>query len=201
MAGRVLLHLRLQWPGFWQTEGKRWAKDADKFTNPSGQLKSAVSQIVAPGDSDEQKARKIYAAVMKLDNTRFTRAKSEAERKARSSKTSKTPRMSGSSRAVPTTRSRSSMLPWPGRPVSRPGRCSGRPQPRHFDTSFLSLNQLDDYIAIVSLGDKEIYLDPGRRCALSAPCTGSIRWPPDSASRTRDRSRNNSRCYLQGRGQ
>jgi hypothetical protein len=33
---------------FWDSEGKRWAKDAEHFTNPSGQLKNAVSQMVAP---------------------------------------------------------------------------------------------------------------------------------------------------------
>ena len=45
---------------FWQGEGKRWAKDAEKFSNPSKPLQQAASGIVAPSDSDEQKARKLY---------------------------------------------------------------------------------------------------------------------------------------------
>ena len=48
---------------------------------PRKALKDAVAQIVAPADTDEQKARKIYDEVMKLDNTDFTREKTKAERK------------------------------------------------------------------------------------------------------------------------
>ncbi|MGA2809469.1 MAG: DUF3857 and transglutaminase domain-containing protein, partial [Terracidiphilus sp.] len=66
---------------FWQTEGKRWSKEAEEFSKPTGTLKKAAAEMVASGDSDEQKAAKIYAAVMKLDNSDFTRKKSDAERK------------------------------------------------------------------------------------------------------------------------
>src|ERR1700676_3685678 len=58
---------------FWQSEGKRWAKESNHFAEPTKTLKEAASQIAAPGDTDEQKARKIYDAVMKLNNTSFTR--------------------------------------------------------------------------------------------------------------------------------
>ena len=66
---------------FWQKEGKRWAKETDRFADPSKALKEAVTKIVNPGDTDEQKARKIYGEVMKLDITRFQREKSAAELK------------------------------------------------------------------------------------------------------------------------
>ena len=61
--------------------GKRWAKETDHFASPSKTLKEAVAKIVTPADTDEQKARKLYAEVMKLDNTDFTREKSSAELK------------------------------------------------------------------------------------------------------------------------
>ncbi len=66
---------------FWQKEGKRWAKETDRFADPSKTLKDAVAKIVSPTDTDEQKARKLYDEVMKLDNTDFTREKSSAELK------------------------------------------------------------------------------------------------------------------------
>ena len=40
---------------FWQSEGKRWAKEADHFAEPTNTLKQAAAQIVAAGDTDEQR--------------------------------------------------------------------------------------------------------------------------------------------------
>jgi Domain of Unknown Function with PDB structure (DUF3857)/Transglutaminase-like superfamily len=158
---------------FWDSEGKRWAKDAERFTNQSGALKSAVSEIVSPGDTDEQKARKIYAAVMKVDNTRFARTKSEAERKAEKLKTIKNAedvwkQQSGSDDEIAllyVALARAAGLKvWPMEVVNRSRAI--------FDPRFLSTGQLDDYIAVVELGGKEIYLDPGQKM-----CTfGALYW-------------------------
>jgi hypothetical protein len=155
---------------FWDSEGKHWAKDAERFTNPSGALKSAVSQIVAPTDTDEQKARKIYAAVMKLENTRFAHKKSEAERKAEKLKVIKDAedvwkQQSGSDDDIAllyVALARAAGLKvWPMQVVDRSRAI--------FDVSFLSANQLDDYIAIVELGGKDVYLDPGQKmCPFGA---------------------------------
>ena len=49
-------------PQFWMDEGKRWAKDTDRFANPKA-LQQAAAEIVSPSDSEDQKARKLYAAV------------------------------------------------------------------------------------------------------------------------------------------
>jgi hypothetical protein len=46
---------------FWESEGKRWAKETGRFTNPNGQVKKTVEGIVVPSDSEEQKARKIVS--------------------------------------------------------------------------------------------------------------------------------------------
>jgi hypothetical protein len=164
---------------FWDSEGKRWAKDAEHFTNPSGQLKNAASQIVSPADSDEQKARKIYAAVIKLDNTRFTRRKSEAERKAGKLKAIKDAedvwkQQSGSDDEITllyVALARAAGLKvWPMQVTDR-GRAI-------FDPRFLSVSQLDDYIAIVEIGGKEVYIDPGQRmCPF-----GTLNWKHALAS-------------------
>ncbi|MGA2169766.1 MAG: DUF3857 domain-containing protein [Terracidiphilus sp.] len=164
---------------FWDSEGKRWAKEAEHFTNPSGQLKNAASQIVSPADSDEQRARKIYAAVMKLDNTRFTRRKSEAERKAEKLKVIKDAedvwkQQSGSDDEITllyVALARAAGLKvWPMQVTDR-GRAI-------FDPRFLSVSQLDDYIAIVEIDGKEVYVDPGQRmCPF-----GTLNWKHALAS-------------------
>ena len=149
---------------FWDSEGKRWAKDAEHFTNPSEQLKNAVAQMVAPADSDEQKARKIYAVVMKLENTRFTRRKSEAERKAEKLKAIKDAddvwkQQSGSDDEIAllyvALARAAGLKAWPMQVTDRSRAI--------FDPRFMSVGQLDDYIAIVELGGKEVYLDPGQK--------------------------------------
>lgn len=149
---------------FWDSEGKSWAKNAEHFTNPSNQLKQAVAQIVAPSDTEEQKARKIYAAVMKLDNTRFSRTKSEAERKAEKLKPIKGAedvwkQQSGSDDDMAllfVALGRAAGLKvWPMEVVDR--------SRAFLDVRNLRSGQLDDYIAVVELGGKDIFLDPGQK--------------------------------------
>jgi hypothetical protein len=149
---------------FWESEGKVWAKNAEHFTNPSNQLKQAVSQLVAPSDTEEQKARKIYAAVMKLDNTRFSRTKSEAERKAEKLKPVKGAedvwkQQSGSDDDIAllfVALGRAAGLKvWPMEVVDR--------SKAFLDVRNLRSGQLDDYIAVVELGGKDVFLDPGQK--------------------------------------
>jgi len=66
---------------WWKNACKEWAEWVKDFTKPTGKIKDVTASIVAPDDSEEMKAQKIYAAVMKLENTAFTREKSKAERK------------------------------------------------------------------------------------------------------------------------
>ncbi len=160
---------------FWRNQGKRWVKETDRFADPGKSLKNAVAELVSPGDSDEQKARKLYAAVMKLDNTDFTRQKSSAERKTEKLKAIKNAedvwtQKSGSSDDLAllfVALARAAGLHvYPIQVVNRDRAV--------FDPSYLTLSQLDDYIAVVVLNGKDVYLDPGQRCALSGCFTGSI---------------------------
>jgi hypothetical protein len=149
---------------FWEAEGKHWAKEADKFAEPSNALREAVAQIVAPADTEEQKARKIYDAVQKLENTDFTREKSEAERKKEKIKQIKNAEgvwneKTGSSDQlallyVALARA-AGLQAYPMQVVNR--------NRAIFDGNYLSTYQLDDYLAIVKIGDKEVYLDPGQK--------------------------------------
>jgi hypothetical protein len=164
---------------FWASEGKRWSKEAEGFSKPTGPLKKAAAELVAPGDSDEQKAAKIYAAVMKLENTDFTRKKSEAERKKDKLKAIHNAedvwkQQSGSSDDIAllyVALARAAGLKvWPMQVVNR--------NRAILDPSYLSINQLDDYIAIVELSGKEVYLDPGQKmCSF-----GLLHWKHTIAS-------------------
>ena len=149
---------------FWQKEGKRWAKETDHFANPSKGLKEAVSKIVSPADTDEQKARKLYEEVMKLENTDFTREKSSAERKAEKLKQIKDAedvlnQKSGSSDNLAllfVALARAAGLHvYPMQVVNR--------NRALFDPNYLSLSQLDDYIAVVNINGKDVMLDPGEK--------------------------------------
>ena len=149
---------------FWQKEGNRWQKETDHFANPSKTLKEAVATIIAPTDSEEQKARKIYAEVMKLENTDFTREKSKAERKTEKLKEVKDAedvwkQKSGSSDDIAllyiALARAAGLHVYPMQVVNR--------NRALFDNTYLSTSQLDDYLAIVVIGGKEVYLDPGQK--------------------------------------
>ena len=149
---------------FWQKESKRWAKETDRFADPSKTLKDAVAKIVSPTDTDEQKARKLYDEVMKLDNTDFTREKSSAELKNEKLK------QIHNAEDVWTQKSGTSddltllfvaMARAAGLHVN-PMQVVNRDR-AVFDQSYLSLSQLDDYIVVMPLNGKDIYLDPGQK--------------------------------------
>lgn len=149
---------------FWQDAGKRWEKSVQEFIHPTGAVKQAAAEIVSPQDTDDQKALKIYTAVMKLDNTDFGRKKSEAERKKE--------KIRAIRRAEDVWKDRSGsgdditllyvalaraagLKAWPVQVVNRDRAI--------FDNNYLSLDQLDDYLADVNVNGKDIYLDPGQK--------------------------------------
>jgi len=164
MEGRVLLHLCPFRKGILGQRVQILGEKCRALLQSSNQLKQAVSGIVAPSDSDEQKARKIYAAVMKLDNTRFSRTKSDAERKAEKLKPVKAAedvwkQQSGTDDDMAllfVALGRAAGLKvWPMEVVDR--------SKAFFDPLYLTAGQLDDYIAILDLSGKETFLDPGQK--------------------------------------
>lgn len=149
---------------FWKNQGKYWSQMHNKFIGPGPEVEAAVKELTSPNDTQDQKLRKLYAAVMQLENTDFTREHTNAEEKADSGKPIRSTddvweRKRGSSDqlsdlfvamaraagmkayvAAVTNRDRNVFLP-----------------------SYLSLGQLDDDLAIVNVDGKEQYFDPGSR--------------------------------------
>jgi hypothetical protein len=149
---------------FWQDAGKFWNKEAEHFAGSTKTLQQAASGIVASGDTELQKATKIYEAVMNLDNTSFSREKSEAERKKEKLRDIRDAedvwkQKSGSANElallyVALARS-AGLRAYPMEVVDRTRAI--------FDPTYLSSYQLDDYIAIVVIDGKEVFLDPGQK--------------------------------------
>jgi hypothetical protein len=149
---------------FWLEGTRDWSIDLNHYAEPSGVLKQAASQLVAFGDSDLDKAKKLYKAVQALDNTDFSRTKSKAERKqlkfhnvkhAQDTWTQK----SGSSDEIALlylALARAAGLSADAMMVVNRDKAE-------FDPGYLSLNQFTDLIVVLTIDGNEITLDPGQK--------------------------------------
>ena len=149
---------------FWATSGKDWTKDCDRFAEVSSGLRSAVGQIIAAGDTDEVKARKLYAAVQALENTDYTRKKSETEMKALKLKEVKHAedvwkQKSGSSDEIAllylAMLRAAGLKAYPVQVVNRDRAI--------FDSSYMSMRQFDDVLVDLTVGTERMLLDPGEK--------------------------------------
>jgi hypothetical protein len=149
---------------FWQSMGNSWSKGVQEFTDPSKEFRRVVNGMVAPGDSDMDKAKKLYKAVQTLENTDFSREKSNAERKALKLKSVKHAEdtwtlKSGSGAEI--TLLYLSMLRAAGlngfamRLVDRSGGT--------FAPGYMFFDQLDAMIVLLNIDGKDIVLDPGEK--------------------------------------
>lgn len=148
---------------FWEREGVDWSKDVNRFLGSSNQIKSALGEIIAPGDSDHQKLSKIYDAVMKLENTNFTREVTAQENRQAGLKTNTADEIWGQKRG--SAREITLLFVAMARAAGLRAyavRVTDREQ-NIFDVNFLNMQQLNNYIAIVALDGKEQFFDPGER--------------------------------------
>jgi hypothetical protein len=150
---------------YWDNELKRWSKQLDQYASQTSTIHDAANQITAGADTPEAKARKLYDAVQALNNTDFSRAKNEAERKQlhlkRELKKAQDvwSEKSGSGNdiaALYLALARAAGLQADGFKVA------DRNQ-RIFDPNYLGLNQLDSLLVVLHIDGKDIYLDPGEK--------------------------------------
>jgi len=149
---------------FWVKEGKNWSKARDKFIGPGHEVTAAVQQLVAPSDTQDQKLRKIYAAIMQMENTTYTRAQSVQEDKAHGLK-----EVHNTDDILERKRGNDDQLTELFVAMARAAGMKAyvaavtNRDTNLFIKNFLTLSQLDDYIAIVNVDGKEQYFDPGSR--------------------------------------
>jgi transglutaminase-like putative cysteine protease len=149
---------------YWKSEGKHWAKLTDKFIGSGSAVRAAVQELITPSDTQDQKLRKLYAAVMKLENTDFTREHTTSEEKSQGLKDVHNAddiltRKRGSSDQLTelfVSMARAAGLKAYVALVASRDRDI-------FIPAYLSFRQFDDYIAIVNVDGKEQYFDPGSR--------------------------------------
>jgi hypothetical protein len=164
---------------YWANEGKYFSKDVNHFAEPGAKMRADIAALVAPGDSQEVKARKLYAAVMKLDNTSFGRAHTQEEDQQQGLHPIRTAedvweRQRGYDDQIAMTYI--AMLRVVGIPAYAM-RVTNRDH-NVFEPSYTDLSQLDDTIVIAMLDGKEVFLDPGSRyCPF-----GQLAWHHSSAS-------------------
>jgi hypothetical protein len=149
---------------YWKHEGKRWAKLGDKLIGPGPAVSAAVHDIILPTDTQDQKLHKIYAAVMKLENTSYTRQHSGTEEKSEGFKEVRNTddiwtRKRGNNdqiTALFVAMARAAgMKAYLGVVTSRDRSL--------FFRAYLSTSQLDNDIAIVNVDGKDEFFDPGSR--------------------------------------
>lgn len=149
---------------YWKEAGKSWAKSVDYFAKESGALKTALSGIVSPSDTQEQKVRKIYDFVQKFENTTYLPSRSPDEMKARGLKESR----NGSDVLKQKSGNRDDITQLFIGLVRAAGihayamRVVARDR-SYFLPTLMDFGQLDYEIAIVQLDGKEVFLDPGTR--------------------------------------
>lgn len=153
-----------QFGDFWPAEAKQWANEVDHFAEPTKAIRDAINGLIAPGDSDVEKARKLYKAVQALDNTDFSRKKGKAELKKLQLKEAKRAedtwnQKSGSREEIAllylTMLRAAGLKAWDMKVVDR--------ERATFEPGYLNFDQLDDDIVILETGGKEIMLDPGEK--------------------------------------
>jgi hypothetical protein len=149
---------------FWKSEGKDWSRRMNSFANPNSHLKDATAAITAGAATQDEKLRKIYAAVMALENTDYTRQHEQREDKAnglgklnnaddvlthkRGNSTEITQLFVGMARAAGLT---ADLMLVPDR------------SQEFFLSGWLSFRQFDATVAIVNVDGKEQFFDPGSR--------------------------------------
>jgi hypothetical protein len=166
LSYRVLFYYSAYLTGaeFWKEEGKHWAKDQDKFIGPGPAVGAAVRDLTLPSDTPDQKLHKLYAAVMKLENTDYTRQHSATEDKSQGLGEVKNTddvwnrkRGTGDQLAnLFVAMARAAGMKAYAMAVTNRDRSIFLP-------GYLSLSQLDDNLAIVVVDGKEQFFDPGTR--------------------------------------
>jgi transglutaminase-like putative cysteine protease len=158
---------------FWKGRGHDWSKDMDKFASPSGRLADAARELVSGANTPDEKLGKLYDAVMKMENTNFTRERSAEENNAQGVK-----HIESAQDVFDLKRGDSDQLALLFIALARAAgfkayamQVTNRDE-NLFQQYYLTLRQLDDVIAIVEVNGKDVYFDPGQRYCKY----GSLHW-------------------------
>ena len=150
-------------PGkFWKQEDQSLNRGIDAFIDRRKAMEAAVSQIVAPGDTQEVKLRKIYERTQQLRNTSFERNKTEKE-----AAREKQQDASNVEDVWKHGYGDGSDITWLFLALARAAGFDASPvlistRDQHFfNPALMNAKDLNTNVVLVKLEGKDIYLDPG----------------------------------------
>jgi hypothetical protein len=158
---------------FWQDAGKRWNDDAEHFIGNRKEVAQAAADALGSETDSEKKLRKLYARAQQIRNLSYERERTEQEQKKEHLKDNQNAGdvlARGAGYRNDITRLFVGLARSAGFNASIV-RVGNRGQ-KLFDKSLLSRRQLDTEIALVNLGSKDVFLDPGTQLCPY----GYIRW-------------------------
>ncbi len=149
---------------FWNSWGKSWSHDIDKFASPSSAITDAAKELTSGATTQDEKLGKLYDAVMKLDNTRYSREHSKDEDRAEGVK-----RIKSAADVLALKRGSPDDLAILFLALARAAGFHAEAMAvvnrdrDFFQQNYLDANQFDDLIVFVTVDGKERAFDPGER--------------------------------------
>ncbi len=149
---------------YWKSYGKSWSHNVDKFAAPSSAVTDAAKELTSGAATADEKLNKLYDAVMKLDNTRFSREHSQDENRAEGVK-----HIKSAADVLALKRGSPDELAMLFLALARAAGFHAdamvvvNRNRDIFQPNYLDSNQLDDVIVLVTVDGKERAFDPGER--------------------------------------
>lgn len=155
---------RLSPDEYWKNAGADWDRIVESFLAHNKRIEETVKQTIAANDAPEQKVRKLYDFVVGLENRSFIPERLEKEQHVL--------KIKGNYSVEDVLKQRSGTHDDLNMLFVALVRAAGLParlilvadrSRTVFNPAFLNLNQFDALVAIVQLGGKDVFLDPGTR--------------------------------------
>jgi hypothetical protein len=147
---------------FWKAESKKQNDKVENFVNKKKAMEQAVAQIVAPGDSQDAKLRKIYAKVQQLRNLNYENEKSQQEQKREKQK-----EVTNVEELIKRGYGNGTQITWLFMALARAAGFDASPvlvarrSDHFFKAIVMNPRQLNDNVVLVKLDGKDLYFDPG----------------------------------------
>ncbi len=147
---------------FWKAESKKQNDKVENFVNKKKAMEQAVAQIVAPGDSQDAKLRKIYAKVQQLRNLNYENEKSQQEQKREKQK-----EVTNVEELLKRGYGNGTQITWLFMALARAAGFDASPvlvarrSDHFFKAIVMNARQLNDNVVLVKLDGKDLYFDPG----------------------------------------
>jgi Transglutaminase-like superfamily len=158
---------------FWNSYGKSWSHDIDRFASPSPAINDAAKELTSGATTQDEKLAKLYDAVMKLDNTRYSREHSNDENRAEGVKHIKSAAdVLALKRGSPDDLAMLFLALARAAGFHAEAMAVVNRDSDFFEQNYLDGDQLDDLIILVTVDGKERAFDPGERYAAY----GTLHW-------------------------